>query len=494
MSFFKNLVDNILDVLIVVDLSGSIFYINSRIHDLLGYTPEEFIGLNIFHFVHPEDYQKFSKEIKRSRRSHTSLSIEYRLKHKAGYYIPVNGRANFYKINKKILVAAVISDLTERKEHEADLEKLHFLEKKSLLITENAKDLITIINDNLKIDYVNGKAHYDTLGYTKEELLNMSIFKLIPLEDQKKVFIDFVQGAKTGQGTTITRLIHKSGHHIWVETNGTIFKDVDGKEKSLVFSRDITEKRDAEQRIKISEKKYREAFNLAEMYKELFAHDTNSILQNMLSALELTRDKLSSKGNLKEFENILNIMEEEVKRGASLVSNIRKLSQIEEKAMSLKSMNIIPVLKNSVNTIKKVQLERPLDITIENPYSTLYINANEILSDVFENLLSNAIRYNDNPFVKIYIRVSKEKINKVNFIKIEFLDNGIGIQSDHKSSIFLRVRNKSKSLRGMGLGLSVVKKIVDLFNGQIIVEDRVEGDYTQGSNFILYFPEELNKE
>ena len=71
---------------------------------------------------------------------------------------------------------------------------------------------------------------------------------------------------------------------------------------------------------------------------------------------------------------------------------------------------------------------------------------------------------------------------------MEFIDNGLGIPDSKKDSIFDRYGDY-KGGKGLGMGLSLVKKIVAIFNGKIWVEDRVEGDYSRGSNFILLLPE-----
>jgi signal transduction histidine kinase len=76
-----------------------------------------------------------------------------------------------------------------------------------------------------------------------------------------------------------------------------------------------------------------------------------------------------------------------------------------------------------------------------------------------------------------------------NHIRIEFTDNGIGIEDARKEEIFLRAYNKDKSISGLGLGLSLVKKIIETYKGQIWVEDRIKGDYSKGSNFIILLHE-----
>jgi signal transduction histidine kinase len=69
------------------------------------------------------------------------------------------------------------------------------------------------------------------------------------------------------------------------------------------------------------------------------------------------------------------------------------------------------------------------------------------------------------------------------------MDNGIGILNENKETIFQKGFGRDKRVRGMGIGLSLVKKIIQNYNGEIWVENRVKNDYEQGSNFILLIPE-----
>ena len=91
--------------------------------------------------------------------------------------------------------------------------------------------------------------------------------------------------------------------------------------------------------------------------------------------------------------------------------------------------------------------------------------------------------------MEIHVVVSKEKINGKVYIKIEFIDKGIGISDDQKAIIFKGGFRKDKNIRGMGLGLSLVKKIIENYKGQIWVEDRIKGNHKKGSNFVLLIPE-----
>ncbi len=110
---------------------------------------------------------------------------------------------------------------------------------------------------------------------------------------------------------------------------------------------------------------------------------------------------------------------------------------------------------------------------------------------MFENILTNAVKYNNSIPIEILIKSSQEIRKGRNFIKLEFLDNGIGIPDDRKGIIFQRGYEKEKQSKGMGFGLSLVKRIILNYEGEIWVENNVKGDYTKGSNFILLIPEAL---
>ena len=69
---------------------------------------------------------------------------------------------------------------------------------------------------------------------------------------------------------------------------------------------------------------------------------------------------------------------------------------------------------------------------------------------------------------------------------MQFIDNGIGIPDARKEIIFQR--SSEKSVSGRGLGLSLVKNIINYYDGDILVKNRIRGDYTKGSNFIIFIP------
>ncbi len=244
-----------------------------------------------------------------------------------------------------------------------------------------------------------------------------------------------------------------------------------------------------EDRINKSENQYKDAFNRAEFYKDLFAHDISNILQNVQSSMDLLPFYLEKPNEVKESYNLINLVKNQVNRGATLISNIRKLSEIEDLEILLEPTSVSEVIKNSIEYLKKTYEDKEIKIQIDSADENYLVKANELLFNVFENILSNSVKYNNNPNIEILIKASQVEKNSIIFIKLEFIDNGIGIPDSMKDKVFQRAFIKDKTVSGMGLGLSLVKKIIEKYNGLIWVDDKIEGDFTKGSNFIIIIPE-----
>ncbi|MEE9378683.1 MAG: HAMP domain-containing sensor histidine kinase [Candidatus Lokiarchaeia archaeon] len=155
----------------------------------------------------------------------------------------------------------------------------------------------------------------------------------------------------------------------------------------------------------------------------------------------------------------------------------------------LSFIHLEDLMRSSVEFVKEAYKNGVINIDFSCSEDQLIVNANELLQDVFDNILINAMKYNENPNVEISINVSKTQVDGITFNKFEFTDNGIGVPDNRKKIIFKRGNRELKGSKGMGIGLSLVKKIIKSYNGKIWVEDKVKGDYSKGSNFILLIPD-----
>jgi PAS domain S-box-containing protein len=348
------------------------------------------------------------------------------------------------------------------------------------------------------------------LGYRSPEELNEdieNINKEIYINTSKREkFIDrlFKKGSISDYESKVRS---KAGKELWISENANLLRDKKGNiigyeeivqditerkqiEKELAEYRNHLEKlvKKRTKEIKKKNRKLQKAYKREEFYKDLFTHDINNILQSLLSGIQVCKYNYQDPNNLK---TILDIFKTEVLRGARLVSNIRKLSQLETDKVSLKKSNLSEVLKTTIKYVQKKYIDKQINLDFHPYKEDLYVRANQLLEDVFENLIINGIQHNDNEIPEVEVKVSRESKDSKNYVKIEFKDNGVGVKDDMKEKIFQRGVGKNKSVKGLGLGLSLVKKVIDSYNGEIWVENRIEGNHSKGSNFIVLIPEAM---
>jgi len=252
---YRYISENAYDLITIFDDNFNYEYINEQPYlNLLGYTVDDLIGKNGVEYLHPDEkehiIEKFKKVLTEGRNS-----VFVRLKHKLGHYIwTVTNGTLFIDKNGNRKVIATTRDVTDKITAEEDLKKS---EEKHRLMLENANDLITIINQEFKHEYINEKAYFSLLGYTNDDLIGQSPLDYLHPDDINKTADILKEGFEKGTAMNIFRLRDKNGHYHWLESRGKTFVDIDGKRKGLIISRDITERKKAEQKLKESEEKYR---------------------------------------------------------------------------------------------------------------------------------------------------------------------------------------------------------------------------------------------
>ena len=379
----------------------------------------------------------------------------------------------------------------EKKESNQNL-LLKSSEEQLKVFTNQSTVGIALIQDDI-IKYVN-EAISILLEIPIRQLIGQRLetfYKQVHPEDLSFV-VEQAQKKQIGAPDAViqysSRIISTSGKIKWVELYSKTISYL-GKPANFITAIDITEKKSTEQMLTQSEKKYRDAYDRANFYKDLFTHDINNILQNILSAAEISFLNLDQPEKLHEIMESLNIIKDQVKRAANLVSNVRKLSQLEEKEIFVEKTEVNEKIGHAIEFTRNSFPEKKIEIKTENFNKKYYVNGNELLLDVFENVLINAVKHNNNMNAKIIIKFSSELKQGKRYLKMEFIDNGIGIPDERKKLIFRRQDENGKTISGMGLGLSLVKKIVESYEGHVWVEDKVKRDRSKGSNFIIMIPE-----
>jgi len=485
---YLNLLNSILDILVEINLDLAITYINPQVYGLLGYSSEDLIGKRFIDLIHPDDMSRIKEIINNAIKTNEIISAELKVQHKKGYYIQFSAKGQLIDDNNHAIIVLLLRNITQIKETQ---QKLMESDKKYREIIENIEDGYFEVDLRGNYTYVNDYiSRY--LGIPKKKLLGKSYTTQVDKDTIEEVFKIFNNVYKNDlpKGTFESQVIRSDGEMRTFEGSFYLRYDSSGRKVGFYgFTRDITEKKEAEKKLKQSEKQLREAYNRAELYKDLFYHDINNILTNIGISIELSEIYLNEPERESDIKDLYDLIKKQFARGKKLVTNVQKLSSLDMSEKSFKNIDAIKVLKDAVHFIRANKRIRDIDITIDSFQDEIFIHANDLLIDIFENLLINALNYNDKSKVEILIRISKELQKSIKFIKFEFIDNGIGISKEKKKVIFRERFIKEKGSKGMGFGLTLVKKILESYGGKIWVEDRVKGDYTKGANFIFLIPE-----
>ncbi|MGV9204458.1 MAG: PAS domain S-box protein [Promethearchaeia archaeon] len=438
--------------------------------------------------VHPDDLPQVQSELNAHLRGENPFyEVEHRLKTKDGNWLWILTRGKVVESDNEgnpVRITGTHQDITARKLAE---KKLKVSEQKFRSLVDHSHVGILIIDNNFKFTYAN-KQLSEISGYLIEELIGEDFRKFLDKSSRKLVEERYVRRQK---GEKLTpryefKIIKKNGEKRLVETYANGIKSpITDKVFTIAQILDITERKRRLEDLKRSQEKYKKAYDRAEFYKDLFAHDMNNIFQNVKTSIELLQLWRDDSKKEEERENLIRIVEEQIDRGGNLIANVRKLSILDQEDIIPQNVDLEEMLVNSVNYITKRVNKNNIHIKIIPFPEDFKVLGGDLLLDAFKNVVCNAIIHNDKERKKLIIQVSKEESQDTNWIKIEFQDNGIGIDDKLKKLIFIRNERRDKSKGGLGIGLSLVKKIIDTYHGKIWVEDRVKNDHTQGSNFII---------
>lgn len=446
-------------------------FANSRAAEITGYTKEEIIGNPFLKYI-PEEYRELVKKryIKRlANEKNIPNNYEICILSKKGSNIPVEINSSLIEYEGKPTILAIIRDISKRKQAEIALKAS---EEKYSTLVEKGNDGIVIIQDGL-LKFANSKAA-EIVGQTKEEILGKPFSDYIPEEYKEFTLKRYKKRLDEPMGVPCkyeTALLAKDGSEIPVEINVSLIK-YEGSLASMAIIRDITERKMAEENLKIYAEELKKSNELKDLFTDILTHDL-----------------LNSAGVVKGFTEVLLEMEEDDKKIQTLqtiernneklidmVELASKFAKLEDvKQLEFETMDIDLILKDVVGNfspyLKKKNIR--VELLMDGEYLAI---VNPVIEEVFSNLLSNAIKYSPKES-----RILIDVLDYGDKWKVTVTDFDGGIPDESKPYIFERFRRIEKGgVKGTGLGLAIVKRIIDLHRGEVGVEDNPAG---QGSVF-----------
>jgi len=345
-------------------------------------------------------------------------------------------------------------------------------------LIEGTNDLVHSVRRDGHFDFVN-RAWVNTLEYSDEEVLDLTIEKVI-FPGSLKEYQASASRVFAGESLTNveTTFVSKSG--TLVPTEGNLFpRHEEGKVVALQgFYRNVTDR-------KKSEEKLREQRARTEFFVDLMTHDLTNINQEVLSTFEILLHDPSLPAPMTE---LLKEGLREVERSSNLIANVKKISQLYAKTPAAKKMDPAEALFSAAKAVESGFPEKTLKLNANFRPGQYLVLADDYLKDVFQSLLHNAMKFDEKREVEV--EVDADVVQHTPFLRIQIKDRGRGIPEEEKEEIFARIAHRREGILGLGLGLTLVKQVLENYGGQILVKDRVEGNHKKGANFIVLFRHE----
>lgn len=351
---------------------------------------------------------------------------------------------------------------------------------------EISVDLMAIIGTDKKIKKVS-KCCKELLGWSEEELTLSEWSNFVHEDDVFKV-LAYIRNSniKNGIKGLELRFKCKDESYRWIENN---CRYVEESEVYILTARDITEKK------QIMEEKiaYEKAIELESIKSQFFSnisHEFKTPLNIILATMQVINKNIENKSIISikgaNLDRYMNSIKQNCYRLLRLVNNIIDISKIDYGYydIELGNYNIVSVVEDITMSVLEYVNNKGIELVFDTEVEEEIIACDpDKIERIILNLLSNAIKYTEADG-KISVNIYSDKEN----VYITVSDTGIGIPEEKINKIFERyeqIDNKlTRNFNGSGIGLSLVRSLVEMHEGRVWVESKVN----EGSKFIISLP------
>lgn len=395
-------------------------------------------------------------------------------------------------LNKKVhdFIKSKLSELTEeinqRKKAEYSLIKS---EEQFRLMFENAPIGMVMLSPENEVMRVN-KSFCKMVGYQPNELINMHIRCLID-KDKIEFFKDENIPKQDSGEVDITSekvLVRRSGAEINVIVKSVPIFDTNKKIKHYIIQvLDISQIKTIQKELITTLEKAKESDRLKTAFLAQMSHEIRTPLNVILTSVPLLVDEIQNGDE--ELKIILNSVKSAGKRLQRTIDMILNMSSVQSGHYKpdYENVDIVSELKNMVTEFRSLAEDRKLQLRFLKNCENMNIIADKYtVTQIFQNLINNAIKYTPKGFVEVAI------IETYNKVKVEVRDSGIGMSPEYMKNLFTPFSQEDvghkREYEGNGLGLALVKKYAEVNSANI----EVESEKNIGTVFTVTFDKELD--
>ena len=480
-----------LGIAVIDSATGHFLQINQKYCDIVGRTMDDMLARNWQSITHQDDIEEDLNNMARLLHGEiTGYQMEKRYIHANGSFVWVNLTVVplWYEYSKNRCHIAMVEDITGRKRAEEELRESEEFNRSTL---DSLPMNVAVLNESGTIIFVNQSwmefgrnnnvcpIESISVGANYIEACRRARGEY---SEEAPAALDGILSVLHGESNTFEMEYpcHSPDKKRWFtmrvsRIEALAFRGV------IVIHADITLRKLFEEAV--SEEKER-----AELYLDLMAHDINNMNQSAQGFLELALQTLEVDGRIgRNNQLLIEKPLQAVQSSSRLISNVQKLQKLTEDGIKTRPVDLHDVFEEIKTSDFHIGEREATIIIHEVPHAI--VGGSDLLRDVFFNLISNAVKHSkpDKP-VTIDVRVERVDVDGRSYYRCSVEDDGPGVPDALKPRLFQRFLRGNTKIHGKGLGLYLVRTLVEGYGGRVWVEDRVKGDHTKGARFVVLLP------
>jgi PAS domain S-box-containing protein len=469
---YRGLLEAAPDAMVVVNQDGEIVLLNVQAEKQFGYRRDELVGQKVKNII-PEGFAE--RLISDSTRSaadalaqQIGTGIELIARRKNGSDFPIEIMLSPLESAEGILVTAAIRDISVRKDAERHLAQM---EGRYRGLLEAAPDAMVVVNQGGEIVLLNVQAEKQ-FGYRRDELVGQKVKNIIPEGFAERLIADALRSAEDALAQQIGTGIELTGRR----KNGSDFpieimlSPLESAEGILVTAaiRDITKRKKAEAHLLQKVEELNRSNEELGQFAYIASHDLQEPLRMVASYTQLLSRRYKGKLD-SDADEFISFAVDGASRMQRLIQDLLAYSRVGTIEMDLLDTSSEEALQQALINLRGAIEEKGALVT-HDPLPTVLADETQLIQ-LFQNLVGNAIKYQNPGVPRVHISAAKNGGKKWMF---SVKDNGLGIDPQYFEKIFgvFQRLHKREEFAGTGIGLAICKKIVERHGGSISVESQ----------------------
>jgi PAS domain S-box-containing protein len=425
----------------------------------------------IFFYFYSEFFGRDVRNIIDSDASGSMLNLDYFITYLTATIL-IYSLSNNLLSNKNVVISKVMESKKDLEHKNEELRKLS-------LVASKTDNLVLITDASGTIEWVN-EGYERCTGYRLEEVKGMQAGEtLFDIKANPEIIIQLNRSLEHNESfSDEVNCFTKDGRKIWLSVQATPILDGQGiRERTVYVCSDISDRKEADERTSEYYRYLEKANKELDKFAYVVSHDLKAPLRAISNLSTWIEEDLGDSFSSDTREHF-NMLKGRVVRMEGLINGILEYSRADR----VKSPNVCFDAREVFDEVFDLLIENNnLNVQLQGQLPQMETERMKF-QQVVSNLVSNAIRHNDKPNASLSIEVSEDD----QFHLFSFTDNGPGIEAQYHEKIFVifQTLKARDSFESTGVGLAIVKKIIDEVGGKITVESEA-GMFTR---FIVYWP------